>query len=213
MRAALRPHSERSAFTLIELLAVLGVIAILAGILIPAISNSMARARDVRCQSNLRQLMSGVQLYASVNNGDLLSSHGSTGRWDKQLIEGGFLDDEPDAIICPERPITTNQAFNYAMNGRLGTGVYSIGITKIYEAEKPSATMLLIDARQKEDNAFITVALPPGTTQQGEWGAHNGGQTINILYLDGHVGSGIPTELPSSLQAEGGDIFWAGKKR
>lgn len=52
------------AFTLIDLLTVIAVIAILAGILIPALSSVRESAKEAECASNLRQIGVAMQLYA-----------------------------------------------------------------------------------------------------------------------------------------------------
>ncbi len=62
------------AFTLVELLVVIGVIAILAGLLIPVLSRAKDRARRVTCQNNQRQLNLGWQMYADENGGNLASN-------------------------------------------------------------------------------------------------------------------------------------------
>src|SRR5687768_1827585 len=50
-------------FTLIELIVVIGVIGILAGILLPVLSQAKERGRAIRCLSNLKQMGVGLSLY------------------------------------------------------------------------------------------------------------------------------------------------------
>ncbi|MBM3775539.1 MAG: prepilin-type N-terminal cleavage/methylation domain-containing protein, partial [Acidobacteria bacterium] len=57
-------RSRRPGFTLIELLVVIAIIAILAAILFPVFAQARETARKTTCQSNLKQFMNGILMYA-----------------------------------------------------------------------------------------------------------------------------------------------------
>lgn len=100
-------------FTLIELLVVVAIIAILAGMLLPALNNTRDRAKSVKCIGNLKQDLSASLLYGNDYGGDLLTCYfvGSTEYdWHHVFQFNGYFGNKnkvrtksiEDLIQCPK---------------------------------------------------------------------------------------------------------------
>lgn len=189
----------RFAFTLIELLMVVAVIAILAGLLLPALGRARNKARAMICLGHLKQWGVATQLYVLDHN-DYLPPDGTPNPGASSTNYGWYVQlprelglapyhemnwrtnaemRSPRSIwLCPANPRVSNgrNLFHYCLNAHVnGTGDNQRPV-KWTEIEQPSAMVWLFDSKN----------LPA----VGYWGyVHTNlhGAGANFTFLDGHA--------------------------
>lgn len=90
-------YSSKSGFTLIELLVVISIIAILIGLLLPAIASARSSARTLVCQVNMRQLGQGAANYSVSNRETIPGFNWKAGQYKTQYSN---LEDAPNDAVA-----------------------------------------------------------------------------------------------------------------
>jgi prepilin-type processing-associated H-X9-DG protein/prepilin-type N-terminal cleavage/methylation domain-containing protein len=145
-------HTTERAFTLLELLIVIGIIGILMALLLPTLNASMGKARRIHCVNNLRQLGEGLQLFVDENhhyplqsdfsvstNGAIMNLQTWNGTLRDQLGNDSMTDAhgmEKGVWLCPgvkSRGVLGRAFTSYGYNAfGIGTETYSSGLGGTY---------------------------------------------------------------------------------
>ena len=189
--------------TLVELLVVISILAVLAALLLPALSNSHAKARSTQCLGQLQQWGTALQLYIN-DNADAIPRRGQGVRpltkldreedWfnalPPELSLQGFGDfiaasagtnasSPPPLFNCPEaRPAPSRYFLTYAMNMYLSPW-HLAEPHHMPEIPTPSIVVFLSDGGVGYSSAF------PAVAEYSPQARHR--QTANLVFLDGHA--------------------------
>lgn len=201
----------RRGFTLLELLLVIAVVAILAALLMTAVSQAKRKAGQVKCINNLRQLAVAVNLYAGDNNDATLPLYAPAQSpqgpddydyWSEVLV--AQVDGLNDGLfLCPNDSVSTN--YSYGLNEDAFPDLIDTNppTEPLHLAgfATPAGTIMMGDLGTSDD--FVTqrpdtlVMLTPDDDLK-EQDEHYGnyarpsvrhGQRCNLNFVDGHVES------------------------
>jgi prepilin-type N-terminal cleavage/methylation domain-containing protein/prepilin-type processing-associated H-X9-DG protein len=180
MRPSLRARTAYApAFTLIELLVVIAIIAILASMLLPALSRAKARAQTTKCAGNMRQITLGMIMYADDHEGDMPSPalagiprpsdwvHWQPGRDIRNSVIAPYVGSNLSSNLfrCPPDNFTNrpqNYPYSYSLNAYLTREPVvqtKIG-GNIDRIREPHRIILLMDEEAPNDGWWV--AWRPG---------------------------------------------------
>lgn len=183
-------------FTLVEILVVLGVLMLLAGLLFPALSRAREGGRRTACLSNLSQVARGLQMYVQDNNrrfppvpppdpaNPSLGPDGSKG-WALAVADNL----KNDAIFqCPSQGQPIDEGFtDYWLNGDLQ------GIGEVRLRTPTSVIMAGDGAANSVDYAVGPNVVEPWVNTDSFVTRHLGG--ANYAFADGHVKWLLPDKI------------------
>ena len=171
-----RTTGHSKGFTLIELLVVIAIIGILAAMLIPVINRVRERARQTSCKNNLKQLGTALQIYLDSTGSVVQKYPEESGALFLVSLYRTGLVQEAKLFLCP------------------GTIDSNAGGTSLDSDPIPMDACSFMGRKNGSAGAYPGIVSVKGASETSvgaddDEGTDNHLDSVNVLFLDGHVES------------------------